>query len=159
MGLDIKTPTDVLKYVKDNDIDWVDLRFTDPRGKWQHLTMMSDFVDEDSFEDGIMFDGSSIAGWKAINESDMALIPDATTAVMDPFSAQPMLILNCDIIEPTNGQPYERDPRSVAKKAEAYLGTTGIGDTAYFGAEPEFFVFDDVRYKVKAKGYQFVNGY
>ncbi len=149
MGLDIKTPNDVLKYIKDNEIGYVDLRFTDPRGKWQHLTMVSDFIVEDTFEDGIMFDGSSIAGWKAINESDMALIPDASTAVMDPFCAQPMLILNCDIIEPTNGQPYERDPRSVAKKAEAYLGTTGIGDTAYFGAEPEFFVFDDVRYKVE----------
>ena len=148
MGLDLKTPSDVLKYLKDNDIGFVDLRFTDPRGKWQHLTMVSDFIEDETFEDGIMFDGSSIAGWKAINESDMALIPDAATAVMDPFSAQPMLILNCDIVEPTNGQPYERDPRSVAKKAEAYLGSTGVGDTAYFGAEPEFFVFDDVRFKV-----------
>ncbi len=149
MALDIKTPADVVKYIKDNDIGYVDLRFTDPRGKWQHLTMTSPFIAEDTFEDGIMFDGSSIAGWKAINESDMTLIPDAATAVMDPFSAQPMLILFCDIVEPTTGQPYQRDPRSIAKKAEAYLGTTGIGDTAYFGPEPEFFVFDDVRYKVE----------
>ncbi len=148
MGLDLKTASDVVKFLKDNDIGWVDLRFTDPKGKWQHLTMVSSFVDEDSFEEGFMFDGSSIAGWKAINESDMTLIPDASTAVMDPFAAQPMMILYCDIIEPTNGQLYERDPRSVAKKAEAYLATTGIGDTAYFGAEPEFFVFDDVRYQV-----------
>ncbi|MDA0997751.1 MAG: type I glutamate--ammonia ligase [Proteobacteria bacterium] len=149
MSLDIKTPADVIKYLKDNEVGFVDLRFTDPRGKWQHLTMTSPFVGEDAFEDGIMFDGSSIGGWKAINESDMTLIPDAATAVMDPFSAQPMLILFCDIVEPTTGQPYERDPRSVAKKAEAYLGTTGIGDIAYFGPEPEFFVFDDVRYKVE----------
>ena len=123
MSLDLKTPSDVVKY---DDIGFVDLRFTDPRGKWQHLTMVSSFIEEETFEDGVMFDGSSIAGWKAINESDMALIPDASTAVMDPFAAQPMLILNCDIIEPTNGQPYERDPRSVAKKAEAYLGSKAL---------------------------------
>jgi glutamine synthetase len=149
MSLDLKTPAEFVKYVKDNEIPFVDLRFTDSRGKWQHLTMVSDFVTEAEFEDGIMFDGSSIAGWKAINESDMALIPDATTAVMDPFSAQPSLILYCDVLDPVTGQGYERDPRSIAKRAEAYLGTTGIGDTAYFGAEPEFFVFDDVRYSVE----------
>jgi glutamine synthetase len=149
MALNCKTPADVLKVLKENEINYVDLRFTDPRGKWQHLTMTSAFVDEDSFADGIMFDGSSIAGWKAINESDMALIPDASTAVMDPFSAQTTLILFCDVVEPSTGQPYQRDPRSVAKKAEAYLGSTGIGDTAYLGAEPEFFVFDDVRFAVE----------
>lgn len=149
MSLDLKTPAEVVKYLADEDIPFVDLRFSDPRGKWQHLTMTSTFVNEDAFEDGIMFDGSSIAGWKAINESDMALIPDATTAVMDPFAAQPTLILFCDILEPTTGQPYGRDPRSIAKKAEAYLASTGIGDTAYFGPEAEFFVFDDVRYDVK----------
>ncbi|MEL0105943.1 MAG: type I glutamate--ammonia ligase [Rhodospirillaceae bacterium] len=148
MTLKCETPQDVLKALKDENIPWVDLRFTDPRGKWQHLTMAADFIEEDSFEDGIMFDGSSIAGWKAINESDMSLIPDATTAVMDPFTAQPSMILYCDINEPTTGQAYERDPRSIAKKAEAYLGSTGIGDTAYFGPEPEFFVFDDVRFDV-----------
>ncbi len=148
MSLDLKTPAEVVKYMKDNDIPFCDLRFTDPRGKWQHLTMTSSFVDEDAFEDGIMFDGSSIAGWKAINESDMALIPDANTAVMDPFAAQPSLILYCDIYDPTTGQSYERDPRSIAKNAEAYLASTGIGDTAYFGPEAEFFVFDDVRFAV-----------
>ena len=149
MALDCKPPADVLKALKDEDIPFVDLRFTDPRGKWQHLTMCSDFIEDDSFVDGIMFDGSSIAGWKAINESDMALIPDASTAVMDPFAAQPSMIMFCDIMEPTTGQPYGRDPRSVAKKAEAYLGSTGIGDTAYFGSEAEFFVFDDVRFDVQ----------
>jgi len=149
MTLNCKTPSDVLKVIKENDIKYVDLRFTDPRGKWQHLTMTSEFVDEDAFADGIMFDGSSIAGWKAINESDMALIPDAGTAVMDPFYAQSTLILFCDVMEPSTGQPYARDPRSVAKKVEAYLGSTGVGDTAYFGPEAEFFVFDDVRYSVQ----------
>jgi glutamine synthetase len=129
-------------------VNFVDLRFTDPRGKWQHLTMTAEFIDDDAFADGIMFDGSSIAGWKAINESDMALIPDAGTAVMDPFSAQPALIMFCDVVEPSTGQPYLRDPRSIAKKAEAYLSSTGIGDTVYIGPEPEFFVFDDVRFDV-----------
>ncbi len=150
MSLNLKTATEVVKFLADNEINFVDLRFTDPRGKWQHLTMTTEFVDEDAFEDGIMFDGSSIAGWKAINESDMTLIPDPVTACMDPFSAQPMMILVCDIIEPTTGQAYGRDPRSIAKIAEAYLASTGIGDTAYFGAEPEFFVFDDVRYNVES---------
>ena len=118
MSLNCKTSADVLQLLKDEDIPFVDLRFTDPRGKWQHLTMCAKFVDEDAFADGIMFDGSSIAGWKAINESDMALIPDAASAVMDPFAAQPMMIMNCDIMEPTTGQTYIRDPRSIAKKAE-----------------------------------------
>ena len=149
MALNCKTPADVLKTIKDDDVPFVDLRFTDPRGKWQHLTMCSDFIEDDSFVDGIMFDGSSIAGWKAINESDMALIPDASTAVMDPFAAQPSLMMFCDVMEPTTGQPYNRDPRSLAKKAEAYLGSTGVGDTAYFGSEAEFFVFDDVRFDVQ----------
>lgn len=149
MALNCTTPDDVMRVVKERDIKYIDLRFTDPRGRWQHLTMTADFVDEDSFTDGIMFDGSSIAGWKVINESDMALIPDPTTAVLDPFAAQTALILFCDVMEPSTGQPYLRDPRSVAKKAEAYLGSTGIGDTAYFGAEAEFFVFDDVRYDVQ----------
>ena len=148
MSLNCKTSDDVIKFAKDEGIEYIDLRFTDPRGKWQHLTMCSEFVDEDAFSDGIMFDGSSIAGWKAINESDMSLIPDATTAVMDPFAAQPMMILFCDIMEPSTGQGYGRDPRSIAKKAEAYLTTTGIADTCYIGPEPEFFMFDDIRYDV-----------
>ncbi|CCQ73726.1 type I glutamate--ammonia ligase [Magnetospira sp. QH-2] len=148
MTLKCETSDDVLKVIKDNEIKFVDLRFTDPRGKWQHLTMVSDFIDDDAFADGIMFDGSSIAGWKAINESDMALIPDPISAVMDPFAAQSTMIINCNILEPGTGQLYNRDPRSVATKAEAYLKSTGIGDTAYFGPEPEFFVFDDVRFDV-----------
>jgi len=134
--------------IKENDVKFVDLRFTDPRGKWQHLSMCADMMDEDAFTDGIMFDGSSIAGWKSINESDMTLVPDLTTAVMDPFAAQPMLIIYCDIYEPLSGQPYARDPRSTAKRAEAFLKSSGIGDTAFFGPEAEFFIFDDVRFNV-----------
>lgn len=149
MPLNCKTPAEVLQVVKDNEVKYIDLRFTDPRGKWQHLTMTADFVDEDAFTDGLMFDGSSIAGWKAINDSDMALIPDATTAVMDPFAAQSCLVLFCDVIEPSTGEAYIRDPRSIAKKAEAYVTSSGIGDTVYVGPEAEFFVFDDVRYEVK----------
>ena len=139
----------ILKNIKDNDVKFVDLRFTDPRGKWQHLTMDAAIVDEDMMSEGVMFDGSSIAGWKAINESDMTLMPDLATAVMDPFMAQNTLVLFCDILEPSTGQAYDRDPRSTAKAAETYLKHTGIGDTAYFGPEAEFFVFDDVRYRVE----------
>jgi len=140
-------PKKVFDLIKENDVKFVDYRFTDPRGKWQHLEMYVDAVDEDALTEGIMFDGSSIAGWKAINESDMRLKPDLATAVMDPFAAQPQLILFCDCLEPTTGQPYNRDPRSTARKAEAFLASTGIGDTAYFGPEAEFFIFDDVRFK------------
>jgi len=136
----------VLELIAENEIEYVDLRFTDPKGKWQHLAMHVNVVDEDMFEDGVMFDGSSITGWKAINESDMTLMPDPTTAVMDPFAARPTLIIFCDILDPTSGESYERDPRSVAKKAEAYLASTGIGDTTYFGPEAEFFMFDDVQF-------------
>ncbi len=139
---------EVFKMMKDSDVKFVDLRFTDPRGKWQHLTMDTAVFDEDMAVEGVMFDGSSIAGWKAINESDMTLMPDMSSAVMDPFTAQNTLILFCDILEPSSGESYGRDPRSTAKAAEQYLKYTGIGDTAYFGPEAEFFVFDDVRYKV-----------
>jgi len=142
-------PSKIIQMIKENDVKYVDLRFTDPRGKWQHLSMCADVMDEEALTEGVMFDGSSIAGWKAINESDMTLMPDLATAVMDPFAAQPLLILFCDIADPTTGQPYDRDPRSTAKKAEAYLKSTGIGDTAFFGPEAEFFVFDDVRFKVE----------
>ncbi len=138
----------VLKLIKDEDVEYVDLRFTDPRGKWQHLAMDVSTIEKDTFTEGVMFDGSSIAGWKDINESDMTLMPDAATAVMDPFAEQSSLIIICDIIEPATGEPYERDPRTVAKKALTYLSNSGIGDTAVFGPEPEFFVFDDVRFKV-----------
>ncbi|MEJ2027355.1 MAG: type I glutamate--ammonia ligase, partial [Limibacillus sp.] len=141
-------PKTILEMIKDNDVKYVDFRFTDPRGKWQHVAQHSDTVDEEMLEEGIMFDGSSIAGWKAINESDMSLKPDLATAVMDPFAAQPQLILFCDVLEPSTGQPYDRDPRTTAKKALAYLQSSGIGDTAVFGPEAEFFVFDDVRFGV-----------
>ena len=143
----MKTAKDVLKAIKDNDVKYVDLRFTDPRGKWQHVTFDQTLVDEDAFADGLMFDGSSIAGWKAINESDMTLMPDPTSACMDPFFAASTMVINCDILDPASGQPYNRDPRGIAKKAEAYLKSTGIGDTCFFGPEAEFFVFDDVRFK------------
>ena len=142
------TPAEFMKVKKDEGIFWIDLRFTDPRGKWQHLTMDADMVDEDMLSDGIMFDGSSIAGWKSINESDMTLKPDLSFAPMDPFSADPTMILFCDIDEPSTGQPYIRDPRSTARRAEEYLKFTKIGDTAYFGPEAEFFVFDDVVFEV-----------
>lgn len=136
---------EILKKIKDEEIGYVDLRFTDPRGKLQHVTFDKSEVNEDFFEDGIMFDGSSIAGWKAINESDMVLKPDTSYAEIDPFYQQPTLILMCDILEPGTGEAYNRDPRTTAKKAEAFLKSTGAGDTAYFGPEAEFFVFDDVR--------------
>jgi len=138
----------VFDLIKEHDVKYVDLRFTDPRGKLQHTAQHVCTIDEDAFTDGIMFDGSSIAGWKAINESDMTLMPDASTAVMDPFAAQPMLNIFCDVYEPSTGQPYGRDPRSIAKAAEAYTASVGIGDTVFFGPEAEFFVFDDVRYEV-----------
>ena len=146
----------VLKMIKEKDVRFVDLRFTDPRGKWQHVTFDTDMIDEDFFQEGTMFDGSSIAGWKAINESDMTLMPDPNTAFIDPFFAQPTLSLFCDVLEPATGQPYGRDPRTTAKAAEAYLASTGIGDTAYFGPEAEFFVFDDVRFSVEQNNTGFV---
>jgi len=138
--------SDFFNMVKDNDVKFVDLRFTDTRGKEQHVTIPAHTVDESFFEDGQMFDGSSIAGWKGINESDMILMPDPTTAILDPFFADPTVIIRCDIIEPATMQGYERDPRSVAKRAEDYMKSTGIADVAFFGPEPEFFVFDDVRW-------------
>ncbi len=137
----------IVKRIKDEEIEWVDLRFTDPKGKWQHLSMCADVMDEDALEDGLMFDGSSIEGWKAINESDMILKPDLDSIYVDPFSATPMLSVFCDIVEPSDGQLYGRDPRSTAKRAEAFLKSTGIGDTIYVGPEPEFFMFDDVRFE------------
>ena len=139
--------SDILKMIKDQEIEWVDLRFTDPKGKWQHLSMVSSVLSEDELTDGLMFDGSSIAGWKAINESDMILKPDLDAVYVDPFSATPMLILFCDVVEPSTGELYARDPRSTAKRAEGYLKTLGIGDTIYVGPEAEFFMFDDVRFE------------
>ena len=141
-------PKDIIARIKDNDIEWVDLRFTDPKGKWQHLTMCAGVIDEDALEDGLMFDGSSIAGWKAINESDMILKPDLDAVYDDPFSATPMIVIFCDIVEPSTGEGYARDPRTTAKRAEAYVASTGIGDTVYVGPEAEFFMFDDVRFEI-----------
>ena len=137
----------VLKFIKEKDTEFVDLRFTDPRGKLQHLTMDASIVDEDMLNEGVFFDGSSIAGWKAINESDMILKPDTARMFMDPFTSHNTVVLFCDILDAIKKDPYERDPRGTAKKAEAYLKKTGIGDKSYFGPEPEFFVFDDVRFK------------
>jgi glutamine synthetase len=142
----------VLKMIKDNGVKFVDFRFTDTRGKEQHVSVPTHTVDADLFTEGKMFDGSSISGWKGIHESDMILMPEAETAVMDPFTDEPTLILTCDILEPATGQGYERDPRSLAKRAEAYLASTGIADTAYFGPEPEFFVLDDVRWGADMSG-------
>jgi glutamine synthetase len=140
-----KTAKDVLALIKEQDVKYVDFRFTDPRGKWQHVTFDVSLVDEEIFADGTMFDGSSIAGWKVINESDMVLVPDPETAFIDPFFAQTTMVLVCDILEPS-GERYGRDPRGIAKKAEMYLKSTGIGDAVYFGPEAEFFIFSDVKY-------------
>ena len=137
----------VLKLIKEKNITYVDFRFADVRGVQQHITFPAASIDESTFEDGKMFDGSSISGWKGINESDMVLMPDADTAIVDPFLADPTLVVYCDILEPNTMQAYSRDPRSLAKRAEAYLKSTGIADTAFFGPEPEFFVFDSVRWQ------------
>lgn len=143
---------DILKDIKDDDIEFVDLRFCDTKGKEQHVTLPASMVDEDLFEEGKMFDGSSIAGWKGINESDMVLMPDKDSVVLDPFSEHKTLILRCDVLEPDTMEGYSRCPRSLALRAESYLKSSGIADTAYFGPEPEFFVFDDVRFGDSIKG-------
>ncbi len=140
------TPTDVIKLIKEKDVKFADLRFTDTRGKEQHVTIPAKLVDDDLFSDGKMFDGSSIAGWKGINESDMILMPEAGSAVLDPFFEETTVNIRCDVIEPATMQGYERDPRSLGKRAEAYLKSTGIADGALFGPENEFFIFDSVRY-------------
>ncbi|MCC5813064.1 MAG: glutamate--ammonia ligase [Ectothiorhodospiraceae bacterium] len=147
-----RTAADILNMIKDENIKFVDFRFTDTKGKEQHVTVPASTVEEETFEDGKMFDGSSIAGWKGINESDMILMPDPDTATLDPFFDEPTINITCDIIEPNTMQGYERDPRSIAKRAEAYLKSTGLGDTAFFGPEPEFFVFDDVRFGADISG-------
>jgi glutamine synthetase len=143
------SPADVLRLIKEKDVKFVDLRFTDTKGKLQHVTAEASCIDEGVFADGFAFDGSSIAGWKGIEASDMLLSPDPATAHLDPFFAQTTLAIFCDVIEPSTGELYERDPRGIAKKAEAYLKQTGIGDTAYFGPEAEFFIFDDVRFSTE----------
>jgi len=134
--------------MKDEEVAYVDIRFTDPRGTLQHVTVDCDLVDEDFLEEGFMFDGSSIAGWKSIDKSDMKLIPDTSSVYVDPFYAEKTICIHCNVVEPDTGEAYSRDPRGTAEKAEAYLKSTGIGDTAYFGPEAEFFIFDDVRYSV-----------
>jgi len=135
-----------LGLIKEHDVKWVDLRFTDTKGKEQHVTIPVGEVDDAFFEFGKMFDGSSIAGWKGINDSDMILLPDDTASVMDPFFDESTVIVRCTIVDPTSMQGYNRDPRSVAKRAEEYLKSTGIADSALFGPEPEFFIFDDVKW-------------
>jgi glutamine synthetase len=142
----------VLKMIKDQDIQFVDFRFTDTKGKEQHVSVPAAMADEDMFDEGKMFDGSSIAGWKGIQESDMILMPDADSAVIDPFLQDTTLLLRCDVIEPTTMQGYDRDPRTIAKRGEAYLKSTGIGDAAYFGPEAEFFIFDSVRWSNDISG-------
>ena len=142
----------LLDLIKESDAKWVDFRFTDTRGKEQHISYPASSVDEDVLEDGKMFDGSSIAGWKGIEASDMILRPDPETAFVDPFFDATTVVVSCDIIEPSTMQGYERDPRSIARRAEEYLKSTGIGDTAYFGPEPEYFVFDDVKWSIDMSG-------
>ncbi len=144
--------SETIKLIKDNSVRWVDLRFTDTHGKEHHVTVPANTIDEDFFDDGQMFDGSSIGGWKGIDASDMILMPDDSASVMDPFAEDSTIIVRCNVVEPSTGQGYERDPRSVAKRAEAYLVSTGIADTALFGPEPEFFVFDEVKWHADISG-------
>ena len=146
------TPQEVMKMVSDNEVKFVDFRFTDTRGKEQHVSVPVSAFNEDKFESGHAFDGSSIAGWKGIEASDMLLMPDPNTAVLDPFREESTLNLTCDVVEPSDGKGYDRDPRSIAKRAEAYLKSTGVGDTVYFGPEPEFFIFDGVTWNVDMSG-------
>ncbi len=146
------SPQDVLNLIKEKEVKFVDLRFTDTRGKEQHVGVPSRVVDLDKFTEGHAFDGSSIAGWKGIQASDMLLMLDPATAYIDPFMDETTLVITCDVVEPTDGKGYDRDPRSIAKRAEAYLKSTGIGDTAYFGPEPEFFIFDAVHWNVDMSG-------
>ncbi|SHF93574.1 glutamate--ammonia ligase [Vibrio gazogenes] len=142
----------VLSLIQENEVKFVDLRFTDTKGKEQHVSIPAHQIDADFFEEGKMFDGSSIAGWKGINESDMVLMPDASTAVLDPFTEDSTLNIRCDILEPATMQGYDRDPRSIAQRAEEYMRSTGIADTVLFGPEPEFFLFDDVKYSTSMSG-------
>ena len=148
-ALSFKNNKDFLKFIAENDIQFIDMNFTDLRGKWQHTAEHASALDEYKLERGIFFDGSSIAGWKAINESDMVLMPDISKVTIDPFAAQKTLKVLCDIYDPSTNKPYERDPRSIAKAAEKFVKTSGVGDTAYFGPEAEFFVFDDVKINVE----------
>ncbi|MEP0911172.1 type I glutamate--ammonia ligase [Leptolyngbya sp. GB1-A1] len=152
------TPQDVLNLIKEQNIQLIDLKFVDLPGTWQHLTVYHDQIDESSFDQGVPFDGSSIRGWKAINESDMMMVLDPNTTWIDPFMAEPTLSVICSIKEPRTGEPYSRDPRTIAQKAVDYLSSTGLGDTAFFGPEAEFFIFDDVRFdQNQHEGYYYVD--
>jgi glutamine synthetase len=142
----------VLSLIQENEVKFIDLRFTDTKGKEQHVSIPAHQIDTDFFEEGKMFDGSSVAGWKGINESDMVLMPDASTAVLDPFTEDSTLNIRCDVLEPTTMQGYDRDPRSIAKRAEDYMRSSGIADTVLFGPEPEFFLFDDVKFNSGMSG-------
>ncbi|MEP6938363.1 MAG: glutamine synthetase beta-grasp domain-containing protein, partial [Rudaea sp.] len=146
---------EVTKLIKEKNIEFVDLRFADMLGKQHHVTFPVGAIDASLFEDGKMFDGSSISGWKGINDSDMVLMPDADSAIVDPFSADPTLILTCDVLEPSTMQAYTRCPRSVAQRAEAFLKSSGVADSAFFGPEPEFFIFDSVRWRNEMQGASF----
>jgi glutamine synthetase len=146
------TVADVMQMVKENDVRFVDFRFTDTRGKEQHVSVPLSHFDEAKFSEGHAFDGSSIAGWKGIQASDMLLMPDPNTARLDPFMDESTLILTCDVKEPSTGAGYDRDPRTIAQRAEQYLKDSGMGDVAYFGPEPEFFVFDSVNWSVDMSG-------
>ncbi|NCO74080.1 MAG: type I glutamate--ammonia ligase [Cyanobacteria bacterium] len=153
-----KTPKEVLKMIKDHNIKIIDLKFIDMPGTWQHCSFYYDQIDENCFTEGVAFDGSSIRGWKAINDSDMSMVADPNTAWIDPFYSEPTLSMICRIKEPRTGEWYSRDPRSIAAKALEYLASTGIGDTAYFGPEAEFFIFDDVRFdQTENQGYYYVD--
>jgi len=149
MKLECKTADELIAAMKEHDVRHVDFRFTDPKGKGHHITQYHTTVDDDLLTDGVMFDGSSIEGWKDISQSDMIMAPDVTTAVLDPFAAEPTMIVVCDILEPSTGQSYDRDPRGIARKAMAYVETSGVGDTVFMGPEAEFFMFDDVRFEVQ----------
>src|SRR2546421_2508609 len=146
------TAKDIFQLIKDKDVKFVDLRFTDTRGKEQHVSVPVKSFGADKFESGHFFDGSSIAGWKGIQASDMVLLPDPTSSFIDPFLDVTTLAITCDVIEPSDMKGYERDPRSIAKRGEAYLKSTGLGDTAFFGPEPEFFIFDAVEWKIDMSG-------
>lgn len=152
------TPKDVIRLAEENNVQFVDLKFIDFPGIWQHFAVPIDELKEDIFEDGLGFDGSSIRGWKSIHSSDMLVVPDPTTAFIDPFREYPTISISCDIVDPVTKEPYERDPRYIGKKAENYMKSIGVGDTVYFGPEAEFFMFDDVRYDQTAgSGYYFVD--
>lgn len=152
------TPQDILNWIQNDDIKLIDLKFIDMPGTWQHLTLYRDEISESSFTEGVAFDGSSIRGWKAINDSDMAMVPDPNTAWIDPFMEEPTLSMICSIVEPRTGEPYDRCPRVIAQKALDFLNNTGIGNTAYFGPEAEFFVFEDIRFdQTENQGYYYVD--